>query len=203
MSSKKISYGVITFLWLLLAVAFTQAQPTNLLLNPNVEERTSHWQTRGNAIAAQHPDGKWSFIVRFGGAFHQDVTLPEGASGKYALLIGRAASERINSDGAITGLPHLYGYMLEGADLRKSRIKTYLQGGAMLNRATKENEWATEWGIFPVPPEVGAIRFFLNQAERKDLPHNGSAAYFNELGLYLFATEEEAKAFVKAFNDKH
>jgi hypothetical protein len=201
MHRRQKSYATLALLWFLLPAAFAQAQ--NLLQNPNAENGTNQWRAYGDAVVAQHPEGKWSFVVRYGGSFHQEVTLPEDAIGKYALLIGRAASERINPDGAITGLPSLYGYMMEVNEPPRSKIKAYLQGGAMLCGATRENAWETVWGVFRVPPETGAIRFFLNQAERKGVPHNGSAARFNELGLYLFATEEEAKAFVKVFKEKH
>ena len=72
----------------------------------------------------------------------------------------------------------------------------------MLCGSRKENEWVPAWGIFQVPSGTGAIRFFLDQAERKDVPQNGSAARFDDLGLYLFDTEKEASAFVKSYKDK-
>jgi hypothetical protein len=140
--------------------------------------------------------------VRNKGYFLQDVTLPDESVGKYALLIGRAASERINADGVITGLPYLYGYMMESANPRGGRIKSYLQGQQMRCWAKTPNEWVTVWGIFEVVSGTGAIRFFLDQAQRKDLPQNGSAARFDDLGLYLFDTEEEAKAFVQVYSEQ-
>lgn len=60
------------------------------------------------------------------------------------------------------------------------------------------NEWVQLSGIFKVPEGANTIRFFLRQAERKGVPHNGSAARFDDLGLYLFATKEEAESFVAA-----
>jgi hypothetical protein len=54
------------------------------------------------------------------------VILPAGAEGKSALLIGRVASERINLDGTITGLPYLYGYMMEGTNPRNGKLLSYL-----------------------------------------------------------------------------
>jgi len=36
----------------------------------------------------------------------------------------------------------------------------------------------------------------MKQAERKGLPHNGSAARFDDVGLYLFPTEQAARSFV-------
>jgi hypothetical protein len=178
------------------------SQTDNLLHNSNADEGINHWRGYGNAIVEETADGRLCFVIRNGGYFLQDAVLPEGSVGKYAVLIGRAASERINPDGAITGLPNLYGYMLEKASLQGGIIKAYLQTGDMLCRANRENEWVTVWGIFQVPPETGAIRFFLNQALRKGVPHNGSAARFDDLGLYLFDTEKEANAFVKMFKDQ-
>jgi len=54
------------------------------------------------------------------------------------------------------------------------------------------------WGIFRVPDGTGAVRFFLNQALRNSVPHNGSAARFDDVGLYLFPTEKAARSFVNS-----
>ena len=186
-------------LWFLLTTSLANAQSTNLLQNPSANDGANHWQAFGEATIEETLESNPYFTVRNRGRFFQDVTLPEGSVGKYALLIGRVSSERINADGAITGLPYLYGYMMEGANPKGGRIQSYLQGQQMLCSSRKENEWVTAWGIFQAPDGTGAIRFFLNQAERKDLPQNGSAARFDDLGLYLFDTEEEASAFVKTY----
>ena len=191
---------------LILLIALTaisaSAQTNNLLLNPNADDGTNSWRALGDATVEQASDENWCFVVRNQGHFLQDVTLPNGSIGKYALLIGRTSSERINADGAITGLPYLYGYMMESADPRGGRIESYLQGQRMLCWAKNPNEWVIVWGVFEVPSGTGAIRFFLNQAERRDLPQNGSAARFDDLGLYLFTTEEEAMAFVQVYNEQ-
>jgi hypothetical protein len=65
--------------------------------------------------------------------------------------------------------------------------------------ATRENEWVTAWGIFDIPSQATGIRFFLNQAERKGVPQNGSAARFDKLGLYIFESESDARAFASEY----
>jgi hypothetical protein len=184
------------------ATALANGQSNNLLQNPSADDDANYWQVFGDADVEQTPESNPHFRIRNKGYFLQDVTLSEGAGGKYALLIGRVSSERINADGTITGLPYLYGYMMKGTNPTGGRILSYLQGQQMLCGARKENEWVSAWGIFQVPSGTGAIRFFLNQAERKDVPQNGSAARFDDLGLYLFDTEDEATAFVRSYNDK-
>lgn len=186
----------------LLFASFASAQPTNLLKNPGADAGTNDWRASGNAAVEQTDDGNGRFVVRNKGSFMQDVILPDGSAGKYALLIGRVSSERINADGSITGLPYLYGYMMVEANPRGGRILSYLQGQQMVSSSRKENEWVTAWGIFPIPAGTGAIRFFLNQAERRDVPQNGSAARFDDLGLYIFATEDEARDFVKVYKGR-
>jgi hypothetical protein len=130
------------------------------------------------------------FVVRDGGSFYQDVELPQQSAGKYVLLIGHGASERVNSDSSITGLPYLYGYMME-----QKEIRSYLQGPQMLGRSAFRDEWVKMTGIFKVPAGTTTIRFFLNQAERNGDPQNSSAARFDNLGLYVFATKDEAESF--------
>lgn len=186
-------------LWFLLTTSLANAQSTNLLQNPSANGGANHWRAFGDATIEETLESNPYFTVRNKGYFLQDVTLPEDSVGKYVLLIGRVSSERINADGAITGLPYLYGYMMEGANPRGGRILSYLQGQQMLCASRKESEWVTAWGIFQVLDGTGAIRYCLKQAEQKDLPQNGSAARFDDLGLYLFDTEEEASAFVETY----
>ena len=186
-------------LWLAMTTTFTNAQTTNLLQNPKADDKTNNWRAYGQAAVEQSDDSDWHFVLRNNGHFFQDVSLSGSAAGKYALLIGRVSSERINPDGAITGLPYLYGYMMESLDSGGAQILAYLQGQQMRCGARKENEWVTAWGIFQVPVGTRVIRFFLDQAERKGVPQNGSAARFDDLGLFLFTTEEEARAFVQLY----
>jgi hypothetical protein len=181
----------------LLLIATTVRAQTNLLLNPNADSKAENWRVSGQATVEEF-NGDKVFVVRNKGEFVQDVNLTQSDIGKFALLIGRGSSERINDDGAITGLPYLYGYMMDSSNPRGSRIYAYLQGQQMRARASYQDEWVTMFGIFRVPEGTGAIRFFLSQAERKNVLQNGSAARFDNVGLYLFETEEDALKFVKA-----
>ena len=182
---------------LLLAVnSVCQAQPSNLLQNPNATGPAGQWRAFGEATTEPTTENNVCFVVRNGGYFFQDVDLPEGAAGQYALLIGRGSSERINADGAITGLPYLYGYMMENAE---GRIREYLEGQQMRAQTDMKDQWVKMWGIFKVAEGTTKIRFFLNQALGNGVPHNGSAARFDDLGLYLFTTKAEAQAFVVSY----
>jgi hypothetical protein len=197
----------VSLLCLSLAAVEARAQAVNLLQNSNAELGSQHWRGWGQA-AVEGFSGNGVFVLREHGHFSQDVTLPEGSGRKYAVFIGRGASERINPDGAITGLPYLYGYMLPGGEAgpeargadNGGRVLAYLQGQNMLCSARVEGEWVVMSGIFPVPEGTGRIRFFLKQAERRGVPQNGSAARFDDLGLYLFPTAAEARAFVAGYH---
>lgn len=188
-----------SILWLTLVgnVLLVSGQ-TNLLKNPNADSQAQSWRTYGEAAVETCAADNPCFVVRNGGYFIQDVALPDDAVGQYALFIGRGASERINFDGAITGLPYLYGYMMPEVSPRGGQVLDYLQGQNMLAAPPRENEWVFMWGIFRIPKGTGAVRFFLNQALRRGVPHNGSAARFDDVGLYLFPTEKEARSFLNA-----
>lgn len=190
--------ALLPFFFLCLASIHINAQTENMLQNPKADLEAQHWRAFGQATI-EEAGGNRCFVVRNGGHFSQDVILPEGAAGQYAVFIGRGSSERINPDGAITGLPYLYGYMMAPGRPDGGRILAYLQGQRMLGAATFAGEWVKMWGVFRVPEGTGRIRFFLNQASRRGVPHNGSAARFADLGLYVFRTEEEAKAFASGY----
>jgi hypothetical protein len=176
------------------------AQSRNLLQNPNANEGPKFWRSFGESTIEAATGNNLCFVVRNGGYFVQDVPIPDDAAGQYAVLIGRGASERINADGAITGLPHLYGYMMEQGPPNGGIVLAYLQGQRMLADTKIRDEWVDMWGIFQVPERTRRIRFFLNQALRGGVPHNGSAARFDNLGLYLFATKDDAQAFVNQYH---
>ncbi|HZS47828.1 MAG TPA: hypothetical protein VFC63_22350 [Blastocatellia bacterium] len=150
--------------------------------------------------AIEEIDGNPRFVIRNKGFFSQDVELP-GAVGKYVLIIGRVSSERINPDGAITGLPYLYAYLLQGMTADWRAID-YINDPTTLGRPKEKDQWVYAWGVHRVPEKTDGLRFFLNQAERKNVPQNGSAARFDDLGLYLFDTKEEADAFAKSLMQK-
>src|SRR5262249_704143 len=145
MMLKRITGCAQLLLWIIVITVFASAQTDNLLLNPSANDGTNNWEAFGKAVVEQSEDGDWRFVVRNMGYFFQNVQLPDDAAGKYALLIGRVSSERINPDGAITGLPSIYGYMLESANPGVGRILSYLQGQQMLCQAKTENEWVTAW----------------------------------------------------------
>lgn len=194
MVSRRLQLGIL----LLALVPFgdvCQAQSTNLLRNPDADAMTASWRAFGEATVELTSDGNQCFVVRNGGYFFQDVELPAGSVGLYAVLIGRGSSERINADGIITGLPYLYGYMMEKGRPDGKEIQAYLQGQKMLGRSEIREQWVQMSGVFKVPKGTNTIRFFLNQALHKDVAHNGSAARFDNLGLYLFATKQEAEIF--------
>ncbi len=175
---------------------------TNLLLNPRAESGSENWRFVGEA-SVEDFDGKKAFVLRDQEdertiGIHQIVDLTPSDSGKYALFIGRGSSERINADGAITGLPYLYGYMLSKYNAKGGVIIEYLQGQNMRANARVPDAWVTMYGIFRVPKGTVAIQFMLSQASRRGVPPNGSAARFDDVGLYLFDTSEAAAQFVQA-----
>ena len=169
----------------------------NLLDNPAADHSGRGWLAIGDA-RIEACDGNPCFVVRNKGSFHQTVLLPLDAAGKYLVMIGAGSSERINTDRAITGLPYLYG-MVAIAD--GSRYLSYLQG--MLAETRTPNAWVTMAGVFPVPNGAARVSFQLNQAERRGVPQNGSAAKFDDLGCYLFPTDAAARAFVAGWRARH
>ncbi len=184
----------------LLTAVIVNAQSRNLLQNPNANQDSQYWRATGQATVEMTTGNNLCFVVRNGGSFYQDVILPDDATGQYAVLIGRGSSERINPDGAITGLPSLYGYMMEQGEPNGGRILGYLQGQKMLSSAKYKDEWVDMSGVFRVPEGTKRIRFFLSQAARQGAPHNGSAARFDNVGLYLFSMKEDAQTYVNQYH---
>jgi hypothetical protein len=172
--------------------------PKNLLQTPIANATTSpkHWTAAGEATIEKF-DGILCYVVRNGGKFSQVVNLPPDAAGQYVVLIGRGSAERANENGSILDLPSIYGQVL-GEEQGKQRILALMEGRSTIDHGPA-NTWAKLGGIFKVPEGAKGIRFFLSQGELKDLPHNGAAARFDDLGLYLFPTESDARTFVSRY----
>jgi sugar lactone lactonase YvrE len=171
-----------------------RGQP-NYLQDPFAYHCASAWQRKGEAVCEAAPDGNPHFAVRYGGMFWQDVPIPE-STGRYALLVARASSERVHPDDDQTGFPYLYGYMVDRRD--DHRFHAHLNGQQMTLRPRTADEWGTIWGVFPVPAGTGAVKIYLQQADGGQA-QNGSAARFDDVGVFLFDTEAEARGFAEDY----
>jgi len=70
--------------------------------------------------------------------------------------------------------------------------------------AEGENDWHTIYAIHQLPKEdfTGFLKCSLHQRNSRkgeNVPNEGSAVRFDNLGLYLFDTEEDALKFAKAY----
>jgi hypothetical protein len=183
------------FLILVIFGVWTSAsgQSANLLKNTDADEGSEHWRAFDDAKVEQCPTGGPCFVLRGGGYFIQDVAIPEDSVGQYALLIGRAYSERTNRDDAVSVLPSLYGYMMNSGDPSGGRIYAYLSGQQMTGSVDSSTYWTQLWGVFRIKPGTGRIRLFLQQARQKGISHNGAITRFDDLGVYIFTTEAQAR----------
>ena len=175
-----------------LAAAIVQG-PTNLIENPAAERGADAWQGEGSALVEEF-DGNRCFVVRNGGKFRQTVNIPVEAVGRVVLFIAHVSGERIASD--ITDLPYLYALTLS-ADGR--RILLHNQTATMRSDAKRANQWTKAWGVFPVSDGASSISYQLGQGLTRGRPYTGSAARFDDVGLFVFNTRSEAEAFVSRY----
>ena len=165
---------------------------TNLVRNGGASLGVREWSPfREAAIEGEGPAAH--FTIRNGGSFSQTITLPGDAAGRFLAFVARGTSDRVNADYSITGLPYIYGLF---GSRERGRLAGYLTSDTMRGRPQKPGEWVVMWGVFRVPDDAVALTLSLNQAERKGDPQNGSAARFDDVGLFLFETEGQARALV-------
>ena len=177
------------------------AQPFNWLNNPYADAGTNGWISAGDA-AVEVINGNPAFVIRNGGHLSQEIQLSEDMSGKFMLIIGLAWSERSNANRNITGLPYFYAYEMEAIqadDHDELYINRYLKVNDMLHTASDIYQWVVIWEIFQISESTNTIDLFLMQAERMGVPQNGSAARFDDLGVYFFNSIDEAETFVNAY----
>ncbi|MEW6284305.1 MAG: hypothetical protein AB1758_37165, partial [Candidatus Eremiobacterota bacterium] len=164
----------------------------NLVRNPRANQGTARWRKDGEATVE---DGR--FTVRHGGSFYQDVVLPPALRGGVVVLVARSSSERVDPDGDITGLPYLYGYLMESEE----KITDYLQGDTMRCAATETGVWVPVWGVYDLPASTTRVRVFLNQASGGSSPTD-SAARFDDVGVLVFPDRSAADHFVAEYRQQ-
>lgn len=161
----------------------------NLLRNPKASQGAARWRQDGEASVEE---GR--FTVRHGGSFWQDVVLPPALRSGVVVLVARVSSERVNPDGDITGLPYLYGYLMESEE----QITDYLQGDSMRSAATTRDQVVPVWGIYDLKPSTTRVRVFLNQASGSSSPTD-SAARFDDVGVVVLPDRRSAEDFVARY----
>jgi hypothetical protein len=170
--------------------------PANLVENAAAEVGVAPWSHSGEA-AIEACDGDPCFTVRNRGSFSQTILLPREIPGRYLVIIGSGFSERFNVDGSGTGLPYLYALVTARDGVR---ITAHLQG--MRARPSGPTEWVTMSGVFRMPDDSDVLTLQLHQASVKDIPQNGSAARFDNIGVFAFPTEQEARTFVESWRGR-
>ena len=185
----------ISKVWILICFLFatiTVGAQTNLLLNGQADSKTEHW--RVDETTVEETKGNKFFAVRNYGHFEQIVELPDEAIGKYALFIGLVNYKRIYAEGlATTNPPFIYVYMVE------SGASSY--GKDIRDNTKDKNEWSAIYTIFQVPKEKSKnlMKCLVYPGRIEKTQNNDSAVRFDNLGLYLFETEEEALKFAKSY----
>ena len=181
---------------LLLMAASAFAQSNNLVRNSNGEEGLQFWRVFGNASTIDCTTGK-CFAINQDAFIYQDVDVSDSATGMYALLIGLGSIEQ--SDPKATGRPYLHGYFLTGGELRSATLLANLSGQEMESRPAANGEWVKQSGVFRVPAKTGRIRIFLRSGCGKTEGSTNCVSHFRSAGIFLFATEDEAKAFASNY----
>jgi len=167
----------------------------NLVFNPAANQGLHSWTAEGEVAVEQEEDGNFVYAIRYSGALWQDVPLGE-AAGRAVLVVARTASERIEEDGDQTGLPYLHGQVMGGPG--GQRVLLSLQESTLTHPDREVGTWGAVWGVFEVPAQADAVRLFLGQSDGRRA-QNGSAAWFDDVGVFVFDTRDEALAFVRRF----
>jgi len=189
--------GVLSLCVAMLATAaqLSIVTPQNLLTNSAAEYGLDSWLVGGD-VTVEEFNGNRCFVVRNGGQLMQEVELPRSTTSGFLVFVGHGSTSRVDPDSGITDRPYLYGLM-KTADGR--RILGYNQGETMRSHTTKPDDWATLWGVFEVPAGTSRVVFEMSQGLRLGIPHNGSPARFDDVGLFVFANPNDAEAFVQRY----
>jgi len=188
-------------LCVLLLVGSASGQTNNLLKNANGDEGLQSWRVFGNATVSDCPGSGKCFSINQDAFIFQDITVSESAAGMFAVLISFASIETNSGgvSGGVLGHPYLHGYFMNSGDPKKAAILANLSGQEMSSPPTANGEWVRQHGVFKVPGQAGAIRIFLRSGCPKTASSATCISHFRAPGIFLFSTEDEAKAFANAY----
>jgi hypothetical protein len=191
---KHLTIKFLILICVLFATTTIGAQ-TNLLLNGKADSKTEYWNADREEAIVEEFNRDNVFVLRNGTSLQQYVQLTDEAIGKYALFIGFVTGERANvDDKRNTNLRYLYIYITATSAIAYTQI--------MRDNAKSENEWHTIYAIHQVTKEDikdSIMKCFLYHDEKQNVQNDGSAVRFDNLGLYLFETEEDALNFAKTY----
>lgn len=183
-------------LCVLLVFGSAAGQSNNLLKNSNGDEGLQSWRVFGNASVSDCPGAGKCFSIFQDAFIFQDIDISESA-GMFAVLISFASIET-NPSGPL-GHPYVHGYFMTSSDLKKTAILANLSGQEMASPPSASAEWVKQHGVFKVPDKTGAIRIFLRSGCPRTASSTGCVSRFRQPGIFLFSSEDEAKAFVNAY----
>ena len=153
------------------------------------------WRGDGE-VTVEEFEGNRCFVLRNGARLTQEVELPRDSAEKFVLFIAHVFGERTDHPGDITDQPYLYGLTLS-ADRR--RILLHNQAASMGGLAAPPGQWGKSWGVFKIPDGASSIVYQLAQGLRRGTLRDGSAARFDDVGLFIFDTREAAETFVHRY----
>lgn len=170
---------------------------TNHLANPAANQGETGWRKSGNAAIEACVPGNPCFVTRYDGQFVGSASLPADSEGRFLLLLGRASSERVHPAGSQdqTGEAYIRGFgeaeapWVAGEQYSADTLKTE-------THAT--DRWSMLWGVFPIGREIRRVQFEIRQADGHSAK-DGSASRFDDLGVFVFDSAEQARDFAERF----
>lgn len=175
------------------------SRQANLLVNGDAESgMTAWWASPSDAAVEECGARNHCLVVRNRAMFAQTIRMPAAAVGKVLVVIGFVQADRVDPAAGISDRPHLYGILWNS----QKRVAAYLKGDPSrghIHTAATSTEWQRVWLMQRVEPDSVELALTFSLGERKGSPHDGSAGRFDDLGVFIFNTEEDARAFVNSY----
>jgi hypothetical protein len=175
------------------AAVATQAQhPQNLIRNGDAAAGLNHWETRG-AVTIDGTGPGTHFVIGTDGRLTQVIDLPGSATRQFVAVVGRGAGDRVHPDGSITGLPSLQGQFTDASGTYSFGALT---GPQVVARPPRTGVWVVMSVAFQIPDGTRRLSLHLQQARRQGDLASEAAARVDDVGMFVFPTESQARALI-------
>ena len=168
----------------------------NFVQNPSADLGTQDWTFYTADAFVQGDSGNPAFTSRNGAHMWQTIDITP-IHGNYVVLVGISATQTIQVNGMGTISCHFNDQ--EDASHQFGKLDSAL----LTSTSATPNEWVVLADYTLIPRETGSITVFLNVTSIPGENHDGALTWFDDIGLHIVDTLQEAQDIISDYTADH
>lgn len=168
----------------------------NLVQNPSADQGEEYWQKATADAFVQGDSGNPAFTSRNGAHMWQTIDITS-VHGNYVVLVGISATQTIQ----VNGMGNISCHFNDREDASHQFGK--LDSPPLTSTSNTPNEWVVLADYALIPRDTGSVTVFLSVTNIPGESHDGTLTWFDDIGLYIVDTLQEAIDLVDDYTADH